>query len=97
MGGSPTTQAALRRVATLVARSVPQDELFGAVTDEVGMLLGADLATMVRHENDDTLTVAGQLGRRRRAHRGGPSLSARREPAGDEGREDGPTRPDGCR
>jgi GAF domain-containing protein len=50
-------QAALRRVVTLVAQAVPPGELFRTVTDEVGTLLGADLATMVRYENDDTLTL----------------------------------------
>jgi signal transduction histidine kinase len=49
-------QAALRRVATLVARGVPQDELFGAVTEEVGRLLATDLAGMIRFEPDDTVT-----------------------------------------
>ena len=49
-------QATLRRVATLVARGVPQDELFGAVAAEAGRLLGADLAGMIRYETDDTVT-----------------------------------------
>jgi signal transduction histidine kinase len=49
-------QAALRRVATLVARGVPQGELFGAVTEEVGRLLGATLAGMIRYETDATVT-----------------------------------------
>jgi GAF domain-containing protein len=40
-------QAALRRVATLVAHAVPPDELFVAVVAEVGRLLGADLARMI--------------------------------------------------
>jgi K+-sensing histidine kinase KdpD len=38
-------QAALRRVATLVARSAPPSEVFKAVTCEVGQLCGADLRT----------------------------------------------------
>ena len=50
-------QAALRRVATLVARGGPPAELFAAVTGEVGRLLGAHLAGMARYESDDTLTV----------------------------------------
>jgi PAS domain S-box-containing protein len=49
-------QAALRRVATLVARGVPSSELFGAVTKEVGRLFGADQATMIRYEADATVT-----------------------------------------
>jgi signal transduction histidine kinase len=48
--------AALRRVATLVARGVPQDELFAAVTEEVGRLLRGDLAGMLRYEPDATVT-----------------------------------------
>jgi signal transduction histidine kinase len=43
-------QAALRRVATLVARGVPEGELFGAVIGEVGRLFGAELARMVRYD-----------------------------------------------
>jgi signal transduction histidine kinase len=43
-------QEALRRVATLVARGVPAKQLFDAVTAEVGRLLGADLAGMVRYK-----------------------------------------------
>src|SRR3954469_14232962 len=49
-------QAALRRVATLVARDVPPAELFGAVAEEVGRLLGTDLAGMIRYETDATVT-----------------------------------------
>jgi signal transduction histidine kinase/ketosteroid isomerase-like protein/uncharacterized protein YoaH (UPF0181 family) len=50
-------QAALRRVATLVARGVSQDELFAAVTEEVGWLVGADPTALMRFEADDTVTV----------------------------------------
>jgi signal transduction histidine kinase len=50
-------QAALRRVATLVARGAPPEELFAAVTEEVGRLLGTHLSGMARYEGDDTLTV----------------------------------------
>jgi PAS domain S-box-containing protein len=49
-------QAALRRVATLVAQAVPPSELFGAVAEEVGTLLGADLAGMLRYQSDETVT-----------------------------------------
>ena len=48
-------QAALRRVATLVANGVPSEELFGVVTAEVGGLLNADLAGMIRFEPDDMI------------------------------------------
>jgi signal transduction histidine kinase len=50
-------QAALRRVATLVARGAPAAELFGAVVEEIGRLLGSHLSGMARYEDDDTLTV----------------------------------------
>ena len=50
-------QAALRRVATLVARGVSQDELFAAVNEEVGWLVGADPTSLMRFEADDTVTL----------------------------------------
>jgi len=49
-------QAALRRVATLVARTAPASEVFETVTREVGVLSGADLARMERYEADGTVT-----------------------------------------
>jgi GAF domain-containing protein len=49
-------QAALRRVATLVAHGVLPDELFGAVGAEVGRLLGTDLAGISRYDPDDFVT-----------------------------------------
>jgi signal transduction histidine kinase len=56
LGQLADEQAALRRVATLVVRGVPSSELFGAVTEEVGMLLEADLAGMIRYEPDATVS-----------------------------------------
>ena len=50
-------QAALRRVATLLARGVSQDELFAAVNEEVGWLVGADPTSLMRFEADDTVTL----------------------------------------
>ncbi|MEU6665909.1 DUF4118 domain-containing protein [Streptomyces sp. NPDC046727] len=49
-------QSALRRVAELVARSVPPAAVFEAVTREVGLLCGADVARMERYEADGTVT-----------------------------------------
>ena len=49
-------QAALRRVATLVARAVPPSEIFETVTREIGLLSGADFARMERYEDDGTVT-----------------------------------------
>jgi GAF domain-containing protein len=52
-------QAALGRVATLVAHGAAPEELFAAVTKEVGLLLGASLSGMGRYGSDDTVTVLG--------------------------------------
>jgi signal transduction histidine kinase len=49
-------QAALRRVATLVAQAVPPSEIFETVTREIGLLSGADLARLERYEDDGTVT-----------------------------------------
>jgi signal transduction histidine kinase len=56
-------QAALRRLATAVARGVPTGEIFRAVAGEVGPLLGADDAAVVRFEPDHTATVVAGAGR----------------------------------
>jgi len=56
-------QSALRRVATLVARAGPPSEVFEAVTREVGLLCGADLARMERYEADGTVTGVAVWGR----------------------------------
>jgi len=50
-------QAALRRVATLVARGAPPEVVFAAVTEEAGRLLGACNATMARVNRDGTVTI----------------------------------------
>jgi signal transduction histidine kinase len=50
-------QAALRRVAMLVAQHVPPSELFGAVAREVGTLFGADFSGMIRYEDDASVTT----------------------------------------
>jgi len=52
-------QAALRRVATLVARGTPPAEVFAAVTEEVARLLGADHTMMARYDPDDTICIVG--------------------------------------
>lgn len=52
-------QAALRRVATLVARGVPQPEVFGAVAAETGGVLVADCTAVGRFEPDGTAIVVG--------------------------------------
>ncbi|MGO9488786.1 MAG: GAF domain-containing protein [Solirubrobacteraceae bacterium] len=50
-------QEALRRVATLVARSVPPEEVFASVTAEVERLLLSDLTNLTRFESDRTFTI----------------------------------------
>jgi PAS domain S-box-containing protein len=55
-------QAALRRVATLVARGMPPIDVFAAVCDEVGALLDADDTSLIRYESDGTALVVAKGG-----------------------------------
>jgi signal transduction histidine kinase len=55
-------QAALRRVATLVARGARPDVVFAAVAQEVCALFGGDTAAIVRFEPDAEVTVMGGYG-----------------------------------
>jgi signal transduction histidine kinase len=50
-------QAALRRVATLVARGIDPTEIFLAVAEEIRRLLDADTAGIGRYEPDGTAVV----------------------------------------
>jgi signal transduction histidine kinase len=50
-------QAALRRVATLVAENAPSGKLCAAVVQEAGTLLGTDYAGLIRYEDDATVTA----------------------------------------
>jgi signal transduction histidine kinase/uncharacterized protein YoaH (UPF0181 family) len=50
-------QAALRRVATLVAAGAPPAEVFEAVSTEVASLMGADGSAVTRYESDGTVTA----------------------------------------
>ena len=50
-------QAALRRVATLVARDVPPDELLESVAREVAGVLAADTTGLLRYEPDHDLSL----------------------------------------
>ena len=52
-------QAALRRVATLVARGVPPPEVFAAVATEAGRLLAAESTAVARYSPDTAVTVVG--------------------------------------
>jgi signal transduction histidine kinase len=50
-------QAALRRIAALLARSVKAEEVFDAVVDEVRSLMGVEAAGLGRYEADRTATL----------------------------------------
>ena len=52
-------QAALRRVATLVARQPSPAEVFAAVAEEAAKVLHLDSAYLVVYERDQTATVVG--------------------------------------
>ena len=57
-------QAALRRVATLVARGAPPAEVFEAVVTGIGQLFPeANAAALSRYETDDGLTLIGKWSR----------------------------------
>jgi signal transduction histidine kinase len=53
-------QAALRRVATLVAAQAAADVIFTAVAEEVARLLHADVGGVARHEPDQSSTLMGK-------------------------------------
>ncbi|TDD68651.1 GAF domain-containing protein [Jiangella aurantiaca] len=52
-------QAALRHVATLVARGVPPTGVFAVVAEEVGRLFAADATSVVRFDADGAATWVG--------------------------------------
>ena len=52
-------QAALRRVATLVAGGVGPEEVFAAVATEVGRLLEVEVAILIRYDPQEMITVVG--------------------------------------
>ena len=52
-------QAALRRVATLVARGTPPEKVFAAVTREIARVLGADATLLCRADPDGAAVVVG--------------------------------------
>jgi len=55
-------QAALRRVATLVAGGASPDEVLAAVGDEVARTLGFPTAGMLRYEADQSVTMLATAG-----------------------------------
>jgi signal transduction histidine kinase len=52
-------QAALRRVAMLVAQTAPPKAVFATVAAEAGQLLGVDAAVLTRYDPPDAITVVG--------------------------------------
>ena len=57
-------QAALRRVATLVASDAAPEQVFQLVTEEVCRLLGIREAVLQRFDDAETSTVVGRFGSR---------------------------------
>jgi signal transduction histidine kinase len=55
--GFADEQAALRRVATLVARGAPSERVLAAVTEETGRLIGADHALTTQYNPDYSRTL----------------------------------------
>jgi signal transduction histidine kinase len=53
-------QAALRRVATLVAQAAPPEKVFAAVAEEAGRLLAVEFAVLVRYDDPpDSIEFVG--------------------------------------
>jgi signal transduction histidine kinase len=55
-------QAALRRVATRVARGVPPGEILAVVAEEIGRVLEIENTSVVRYESDATASVVAIRG-----------------------------------
>lgn len=55
-------QAALRRVATAVARGGPPDDVFAATVAELHAVVAADFTALMRYEADDSGTLLAALG-----------------------------------
>jgi signal transduction histidine kinase len=55
-------QATLRRMATLVAQGLPPADIFSAVSEEAGRLVGSDTAAVVRFEHDPPAIVVVGVG-----------------------------------
>jgi PAS domain S-box-containing protein len=60
---SENEQAALQRIATLVAQEVPHADVFGAIAEEIGGLLGTEEVRMLRFDSDGSAVVVGASGR----------------------------------
>ena len=82
-------QAALRRVATLVARDAPPDEVFQAVATEVGVLFDTDITIVGRYNGDGTATAIGNWSAIRRRRPSRYSIGNRRPQCSDDRRGNG--------
>jgi PAS domain S-box-containing protein len=60
---SESEQASLQRIATLVAQEAPPADVFGAIAEEIGGLLGTEEVRMLRFDSDGSAVVVGGLGR----------------------------------
>jgi signal transduction histidine kinase len=67
-------QGALRRVATMVARERPAEEVFAKVAEEVALLLGVEVATVRHFESDGWGTIVGRWGELGGAYRVGSRI-----------------------
>ena len=67
-------QSALRRVAEVVARQAPPEQVFGVVTDELDRLLGATHVAIARREPDGSAMVLAIRGPARDAFPPGTSV-----------------------
>jgi signal transduction histidine kinase len=61
--GYAEEQAALRRVAVLVARAAPPEQVFAAVADEVVRVLDSDFSFLSRYSADGAATIVGAWNR----------------------------------
>ncbi len=57
LAGLVDEQAALRRVATLVAHAAPPDEIFAAIAEEVGQRLPVDITHLNCYSPEGSITV----------------------------------------
>ena len=58
-------QAALRRVATMIAREAPAEQIFARVTEEVGTLLEVETVHISRADPSGVITIVGSWSRGR--------------------------------
>jgi PAS domain S-box-containing protein len=61
LGKLAAEQAALRRVAVLVASDTPPEQVFQAVTEEICSLLGIPTVVLERFEDAETATIVGHF------------------------------------